>query len=191
MKLPVCLSLCLLLLPCLSSATTLNFEDLADQAVVTNQYAAQGVTFSNALALKSGLSLNDFDFPPHSGLSVISDNGNGPLQIFFSTPETLVSLWITYNSGLTVKYFDSVGTLQGVFAPPGAMNTPTGAQFSIPFSGVSRLDIVPGSGFSVTIDDLSFVAVNAVPEPATASLLSLGMLALCYRRSKTASSKAV
>jgi hypothetical protein len=52
-------------------ATTLDFEGLNDGDVVTNQFAAQGVTISNGMVLTVGVSLNEFEFPPRSGTIAI------------------------------------------------------------------------------------------------------------------------
>jgi hypothetical protein len=49
-----------------------------DSEILTSQYSALGVNLTNAIALTLGVSLNKFEFPPHSGLNVISDNG-GPI----------------------------------------------------------------------------------------------------------------
>lgn len=64
-------------------ANTIDFEGLPDSTNVTNQYS--GVIFSNAIILTTGISLNEFEFPPHSGTNVASDNG-GPLSITFASP---------------------------------------------------------------------------------------------------------
>ncbi len=56
-----------------ASATTLNFEGFPGSTILTTQYP--GLTFSNTIILTSGISLNEFEFPPHSGVSVVSENG--------------------------------------------------------------------------------------------------------------------
>jgi hypothetical protein len=45
-------------------ATTIDFEGFPDSTIVTTQYP--GLTFSNTIILTSGISLNEFEFPPHS-----------------------------------------------------------------------------------------------------------------------------
>ena len=78
-----------------ASAVSIDFETLADGAAVTNQFTGAGLTFSNAISLKAGFSLNELDFPPHSGSVVVSDDG-GPMTLLFSSPVTQVSAFFTY-----------------------------------------------------------------------------------------------
>ena len=54
----------------LQAQTAITFDTLNDGDLVTTQYS--GVTFSNAQVLKSGFSLNDLDFPAHSGANAIT-----------------------------------------------------------------------------------------------------------------------
>ena len=88
-----------------ASATTIGFESLADLDPVTTQFSPSGVTFANTIALKAGLSLNDGEFPPHSGSVVISDDG-GPMTMLFSTPVTQVGVFFTYALPLTLTAWD-------------------------------------------------------------------------------------
>ncbi len=67
------------------SATTIDFEGLNDGDAVTTQFAAQGVIMSNSTVLTAGASLNEFEFPPASGINVAVDDG-GPLTLTFSVP---------------------------------------------------------------------------------------------------------
>src|ERR1700722_13497991 len=76
-----------------AKATLIDFEGLPDSTVVTNQYA--GLLFSNAVILTAGFSLNEFEFPPHSGVNVLSDNG-GPISITFDGPVLSFSGFFTY-----------------------------------------------------------------------------------------------
>ena len=60
----------------------------------------------NAIILTAGISLNEFEFPPHSGVNVVSDN-NGPMTIDFATPIVSFSGYFTYAEPLTLQGFDS------------------------------------------------------------------------------------
>ena len=93
-----------------TNATVINFDALSDSDIVTNQFS--GLTFSNTIVLTSGISLNEFEFPPHSGGNVISDNG-GPISINFATPMSDVGAYFTYLSGLNLSFFDSANALVG------------------------------------------------------------------------------
>src|SRR4051812_25425006 len=72
--LQLCFGLILFTLSVGSSAvaTTLDFENLTDSDALTTQYS--GLAFSTAIVLTAETSLNEFEFPPQSGVNVVSDN---------------------------------------------------------------------------------------------------------------------
>src|SRR5437870_13433610 len=82
----------------------LDFEGLPDGTILTNQYSA--ATFSNAIILTAGISLNEFEFPPRSGVSVVSDN-DGPMSILFSSPIMSFGGYFTYAEKLTLAAFNA------------------------------------------------------------------------------------
>src|SRR5580704_9354121 len=88
-------------------ATTIDFEGFPDSTILTTQYP--GLTFSNTIILTSGISLNEFEFPPYSGVNVASDN-NGPITIDFNEPITNFSGYFTYVEPLTLAGFDATDT---------------------------------------------------------------------------------
>lgn len=96
---------------------TLNFEGFANNASLTNQYA--GFQFTNTRISTAGLSLNEIEFPAHSGTNVVTDLG-GPISIAFTSPVLTFSGFFTYSSALTIFAFDSlnqaVGTTNSAFA---------------------------------------------------------------------------
>src|ERR1035438_2645635 len=100
------MSVCPILLPV--HAATITFEGLPDSTIVTNQYP--GLTFSNAIILTAGISLNEFEFPPHSGVNVVSDNG-GPISIDFASPVQSFGGYFTYAEPLTIQAFDASDSL--------------------------------------------------------------------------------
>jgi hypothetical protein len=86
----------------------LTFEGYADSTILTNQYT--GAIFTNAIVLTAGITLNELEFPPHSGSNVASDNG-GPIGIAFSSGVNSFSGYFTYGVALTVQAFDSSNRL--------------------------------------------------------------------------------
>lgn len=164
------------------SAHALNpvdFEGLPDGTPLTTQVA--GATFSNAVVLSSGISLNEFEFPPHSGVSVASDNG-GTMQIVFNTAVVELSAFFTYAVPLTLTGFDaggqSVAVAASLFSSNLALSGDVGSSANERISlaaaaGISRL-VIAGDAFgaSFVIDDL---AATAVPEPATYALMFGGL----------------
>ena len=87
-----------------AGSITIDFEGVPDSTILTNQNS--GLTFTNTIVLTSGISLNEFEFPPHSGVNVASDNG-APITIGFSSPITSFSGYFTYIEPLTLAGFDT------------------------------------------------------------------------------------
>jgi hypothetical protein len=82
----------------------LTFEGFSDRTILTGQYA--GMTFNNTMILIKGISLDEVEFPPHSGYSVAADIG-GPINITFSSPVLTFNGYFTYSVPLTVQALDS------------------------------------------------------------------------------------
>lgn len=170
-------------------ADTISFEGVSDSVTLTNQYS--GLTFSNALVLSAGISLNEFEFPPHSGINAAADNG-GPMLIAFASDQSTIKFFLTYSQPVTVTALTSgnvvVATARSIFDSNLALSGSAGSapnelfQVSGP-SDISRL-VISGdpSGFSFVLDDLSFSASgttpipSAVPEPQTGLLVLTGSL---------------
>ena len=177
---------CLLAFCCTSVAGTINFEGFADSTVLTTQYS--GLTFSNALILTAGISLDEFEFPPHSGVNVVSDNG-GPLSIMFATPITSFSAFFTYSEPLTIDAFNSsnvlIGSVSSAFSNNEALSGDSGSNPNewlslLLTTNISEITIAGDlNGSSFAMDDVTFQAGNTtVPEPSTLSLFCAGLIVL-------------
>lgn len=170
---------------------------------VTDQYAGLGVTFTSALALVSGIGLNDDEAPPHSGDTVLSAASLlnmldpdaslpqfGPLTTTFSgSLPTVVGAYFTYEAPLFLSFFDAAGGLLGGVDSRFASNL--GSSGNAPNEllefraggGIGSFQI-EGDGFFV-LDDLTFsreVPVTGVPEPGTLLLVAAGVVGLARRR---------
>jgi hypothetical protein len=182
-------------LGCLSIASaaviTYRFDGFSDGTRLTNQYG--GLSFINATVLKSGFSLNEFAFPPHSADGAVFDDG-GPIDIRFSTNVQSVSGYFTYLEGLTLSAYDSNDHLLAVASAAYFANLADGAgdpgstaneQISVTSAGdlISRVVIRSSDeGGSLVLDDLTITSsVTDVPEPGTL-LLMLSGLAIVWRR---------
>ena len=90
--------------PLRADSIALDFESLTDGEFVTTQFP--GLTFSNAIVLTAGVSVNELEFPPQSGNHMISDI-DGRLSISFGTLATSFGGFFTYRLPLTLETFDS------------------------------------------------------------------------------------
>jgi hypothetical protein len=174
-------------------AETIGFEGFSDSTILTTQYP--GLTFTNAIILTSGISLNEFNFPAHSGVNVVSDN-NGPMMIDFSAPITSFSGYFTYLEPLTLDGFNAsdteVATAASAFSNnlaclagppcPGDPGSSPNEFIELGFAGGISSVTITGDplGGSFTMDDMTYN--SAVPEPgsfpsvitASATLLIIG-----------------
>jgi len=158
-------------------STVLDFEGFADSTLLTTQIP--GVIFTNAIVLTAGISLNEFEFPPHSGVNVISDNG-GPISVSFASPAMVVSGYFTYATALTVTAYDAnnkqvalatskYSSNMAISGVPGS--TPNELITVAYASGISTVTFsgAPGGG-SFVLDDLTVsppivVSTTAPPAP--------------------------
>lgn len=171
--------------PAWAAQVAYGFDTFADGAAITTQIS--GLTFVNATAIKAGVSLNELEFPPRSGDTVLFDDG-APIIINFAAPVFRVGGYFNYSAGLNFSAYDSLNQLLGFdasdFATNLALSGDAGSSpneflgFNSTSGRISRVVITGDvSGGSFTLDDLTVDAgtVNNVPEPATLALV-LGML---------------
>ena len=172
----------------LVAGAIVDFEGLPDGTILSTQYP--GLTFSNAIILTAGISLNEFEFPPFSGFNVASDNG-GPITIPFASPITTFGGYFTHLGPLTLRAFDianaQVGLTLSLFSNNLALSGDPGSApnelLQLFAGGISSITITGDpAGGSFTLDNAT---TGAVPEPATFSLLLAGstiVVALRNRR---------
>lgn len=164
-------------------AGRVDFEGFADSIQLTSEIP--GLTFNDATVLTAVISLNEFDFPPHSGIKVIATFG-GLLTVSFDSPVNLVSGFISYNdtaTGVNLSLYDINNMLlaDAFFESPVSQEGMIKNQFiSLGSANVSSMVLSLNSAISdmpFTFDDFSYLSI---PEPATILLISLGVLGINY-----------
>ena len=172
-----------------AGTVTIDFEQYSSYTQITNQYSASdNVTFTNALQLVVP-DYDYFDYPPHSGNGVITNDPNEQVTMTF-TPgmgSYTVSGWYVDPSGITVDAYGSHGNLLATVNEAGIIGSDAAFSISGGASLISYITIDDngGSPDSLVLDDISFTPAVATPEPGTWLLLStalLGVLGFLWRR---------
>jgi hypothetical protein len=167
----------------------INFEGFTDSEALTNQVL--GLTFTHTTVLTAGVSLNQFDFPPHSGTNVAFDDG-GPITIAFSHPIEGFLGYFTYITPLSLIGFNAANSEVASDFSRFSNNTGTGGDPGsspnelleiIAPGGISQVSITgDGGGSSFTMDDIQ----TTVPEPNIIALLTAVLAGLGYQRRRRA-----
>ena len=175
-------------LPASAAIISIDFDALSDGDDLSTLLGL-GVAFSNAVVATEGISLNEFDFPAHSGTNVIIDTGL--MRLDFSTSISSFSGYFTYTSPLTIQFFGASGLLGSTTSLFSENYVSSGGSpnelLSGAFENISYLTIAGAFAGSFTLDDVTFdtVDTSSVPEPSTFALIGIGVVALAgYRRSK-------
>ena len=173
------------------NSITLDFEGFADSTGLTTQYS--GVTFSNAIILTAGNSLNEFEFPPHSGVNVVSDHF-GPISISFLSPVLAFSGYFTYAEPLTLQAFNASNSViasgSSAFSNNEALSGVPGSSpneyLQVAFAGgISGIAITGDTGGgSFVLDDETITRSSNVPEPSSQCLLLWGCVILVALRTR-------
>jgi hypothetical protein len=168
---------------------TIDFDALVSREAVTTQYP--GLVFQNARVLTAGISVNDEELPPRSGVNVAFDD-SGPMSVHFASPVLSVGGFFTYTSPITLEAFDafdvSLGTVVSAFSSNLGLSGELGSLPNELLTFASALGIasitITGSldGGSFTLDDLTLETDAVIPEPSTLLLLAGGAVGLVAAR---------
>lgn len=193
-----------------ASAAILTFDDLA-LGDYGNSFRYEDVnieTYTASHLLVTSVETdrgwgNEHSLP--NKLSVASDRNTTPdlpevtsFNILFDFPVQDVSLWLTGAfHETTINAYDSGEVLLSTFVQTYPMEGPTAPDgntwdvyydrvlrfINVSGSDIARLHIQPSIYDGFSIDDVSY---TPVPEPATLSLLGLGLLGFVFKRKKNA-----
>ncbi len=173
-------------------ATLIDFESLADLEVVDNQFVTIGADFNaSAMALASGVSLNELEFPPHSGSKLVTNDlgvSAGTLTVTAVGPLwTAVGGYVTGPSSVTLTAYGSGGIALGTDATGGANYVTAGTGLlpniflHVTSPGIAYV-VLGASGDSYTLDDFTFSTGSPVPAPGAAILAGIGAAAVGWLR---------
>ena len=165
----------------LAGSTTIDFNSLAAYTPITNQYSGLGVTVSSSCFMSNPQYSAYFGGDPMQATNFdqySTDCGGGlasyPTVTFnFSAPINYFGL-----DGLAVRNItltDANGSII-VFAPS-SIGTPTFVGFT-DITGGSWVTISADINGAFVVDNVSFEATSAVPEPASIVLLGSGLLGM-------------
>lgn len=161
--------------------TDINFDNLSDLTVVTNQYSNLGVTFTGAVILTCGQSLNCPQFPPFSFPNVIYDGINGIITATFDLNIagniTQVTARVTGNRNITMTAFDASGNVLATAETGGPNYVGVGSPnmlLTVQTSGPPIAMVTfHDSGNTYTVDDFTFFAGLRIIQPKDQDQFSL------------------
>ncbi|MFL6211726.1 MAG: Calx-beta domain-containing protein [Pyrinomonadaceae bacterium] len=123
-------------------------------------------------AITAGISLNEFEFPPHSGTNVGFDDGS-PITITFPSGASAFGGYFTYRTSLHLTGFDAANnpvvnatsTFNNNLALSGDTGSSPNELLSLNFAGGLSKIVITGAavGRSFTLDDLSFTPLGTAP----------------------------
>ncbi len=171
----------------------IDFEDLTEGEIITNQYLPKSVLFSTIPGYPIVASPNGAGAPPHDGqlCANVDPSPANYSEFTFTFPQPVLgtSLWVldkNYRYSVDVSIFDGDSNQIGFFSIGGDLGYQV--EYFLGFlsdsANIARVDFaaVPQPGHVDPRDQLGFDTVTVVPEPATLSLLLFGGLVALKRR---------
>jgi len=170
-----------------SANALITFDEFGVGTVITNQYAAQGVTFAGLAGSPPIITMD-------GGLQVLSPNppyAGEFLAAYFTHPID----WVEFDAGYwdqqftgIIKLYDPTMTLLGQFTNQTTWMDNGFNYEHFSFHGLGPIGAVYFNSFNdpagAAMDNLDFGAGAVVPEPTTIALFGLGLLGLGARLRK-------
>jgi PEP-CTERM motif len=205
------LSVCFLSVGLVNAATVITFDDLAEGAILSNQYSALGVIFSpnpftgvnlnstsQPWATNTNMIITGTDFSAlgtpvlssgkllRSFNAYLTEDGDPSFLATFSNPINFFSadfVGVSIPGDTTlVAYNGSV--IIGTSVVAAASCAPT-CQTTLSFSApsITKIVVTPGSYADwVGVDNITFNQASAVPEPSEVAMMMSGLGALAWMR---------
>ena len=175
--------------PAAALPVTLNFDELSPLSQLTDAYGTQDVLFQGVTVLSEvdGGGLDIFEYAPHSGSNVLGADLTTVI-IDFLVPVSSFMAYFTYSG--PVEIFASFGGEQLTVSTISAfdqniLSSGNPINELLGLNGLFDQIRIVGSGEfgGFTMDSVTFDTVDAtVPEPATLSLMGIGVAAAFVRR---------
>jgi hypothetical protein len=185
-----------------ASGATITFEDLAEGAILSNQYAAMGVVFSpNAFsgantnttpepwATNTGMTITGVDFGAlgtpllttgkllHSFQNYLDEDGDPSILATFTTPINSISMvfaGIFTPGDVTMVIYNGASIIGTVVAPACTPSCQTTLSFAA--ASITKVAFTPGSFNDwVGVDNITFTQAGVVPEVSTYAMMALGL----------------
>lgn len=167
----------------LAATISFNFEAFPDSTLLAGQYS--GVMFGNAIVLTAGITLDDFEFPAHSGNNVAADSG-GPITITFTSPLRSFSGYFTYSVPLTIQALDAsnhpIASAVSAFSNNQALSGVSGSHpdelLHVSASTSIYKIVITGAahGTSFTVDDITAISKCDTNQDGTITVADVQVL---------------
>ena len=166
--------------------TVINFDGLGSLEAITNQYAADGINFENAVALTSW----NYSFAPmrYTGNVVAYSGSSSSSTFLFDQDVTYFTLLVTAsNYSLSLNMYDGANSLIRTYSS--YISQGIWHSMTPDLTGVNvRKIVLSGNADQFGYDEITYNLGNSVvPEPATLLLLGSGLLGLVGIRKRRSS----
>lgn len=180
--------------PIATNVQTVDFESLIDGDPLGE---TDGITFVGFVAASAGITLNEFEVPPRSGLNVAL-NDAPEVSIHFGTEMKYVSGFLTYGAPVEIHAYGADGLLLSLTSKftsnlllSGAAGSTPNEQFEFHSAqAITHLVISTSAPRVFALDDLMFSEdgipiPHPVPEPGAWSVLLLGLALMAVQGMRT------